>query len=105
LTYQQNIAAAYTSYTYTTKKRYTFKGGLRYEHTMIDASTREGGVIGVGDYGILVPSFNASKTFKGTTVKLAYNRRIQRPGLQQLNPNFNSANPQFITVGNPELLP
>lgn len=105
LTYHQNIVAGYTSYTYTTKKRFTFKGGLRYEHTMIDASTLEGGVIGIGDYGVLVPSFNASKTFKGTTVKLAFNRRIQRPGLQQLNPNFNSANPQNISVGNPSLRP
>jgi outer membrane receptor protein involved in Fe transport len=104
LTYHQNIAAGYTSYTYTTKSRYTFKGGARYEHTFIDASTNEGSV-GVGNYGVLVPSFNASKTFKGTTVKLAYNRRIQRPGLQQLNPNFNSANPQNITIGNPELRP
>jgi outer membrane receptor protein involved in Fe transport len=105
LTYNQNIAAGYSSYTYTTKKRYTFKGGLRYEQTMIDARTQEKGVIGIGNYGVLVPSFNASKTFKGTTIKLAYNRRIQRPGLQQLNPNFNSANPQNITVGNPELKP
>ena len=105
LTYHQNIAAAYTSYTYTTKSRYTFKGGLRYEHTFIDASTREGGPIGIGNYGVLVPSINASKTIKGTTLKLAYNRRIQRPGLQQLNPNFNSANPQNITVGDPTLKP
>ncbi|WP_157486530.1 TonB-dependent receptor domain-containing protein [Dyadobacter alkalitolerans] len=104
LTYHQNIAAGYSSYTYTTKKRYTFKGGLRYEHTFIDASTNEG-TVGVGNYGVLVPSVNASKTFKGTTLKLGYNRRIQRPGLQQLNPNFNSANPQNITIGNPELRP
>jgi outer membrane receptor protein involved in Fe transport len=104
LTYHQNIAAAYSSYTYTTKKRYTFKGGLRYEHTFIDASTNEG-TVGVGNYGVLVPSVNASKTIKGTTLKLGYNRRIQRPGLQQLNPNFNSANPQNITIGNPELRP
>ncbi|MEZ0539680.1 TonB-dependent receptor domain-containing protein [Fibrella arboris] len=105
LTYNQNIAAGYTSYTYTTKKRYTLKGGLRYEHTFIDASTKEGGPVGVGDYGVLVPSVNASKTFKGTTVKLGYNRRIQRPGLQQLNPNYNASNPQVITVGNPALRP
>ncbi|MFN8348340.1 MAG: TonB-dependent receptor [Spirosomataceae bacterium] len=105
LTYHQNIAAGYSSYTYTTKKRYTFKGGLRYEHTFIDASTREGGPVGVGDYGVLVPSINASKTIKGTTLKLGYNRRIQRPGLQQLNPNFNAANPQNITIGNPSLRP
>jgi outer membrane receptor protein involved in Fe transport len=105
LTYHQNIAAGYTSYTYTTKKKYTFKGGLRYEHTFIDASTRESGRVGVGNYGVLVPSLNASKSVKGTMVKLAYNRRIQRPGLQQLNPNFNAANPQNITIGNPALLP
>lgn len=105
LTYHQNIAAGYSSYTYTTKSRYTFKGGLRYEHTFIDASTREGGNLGVGDYGVLVPSVNASKTFKGTTLKLGFNRRIQRPGLQQLNPNFNAANPQNITIGNPRLRP
>ncbi|GAB4012651.1 outer membrane beta-barrel family protein [Spirosoma migulaei] len=105
LTYHQNIAAGYSSYTYTTKNRYTFKAGLRYEHTFIDASTREGGNLGVGDYGVLVPSVNASKTFKGTTFKLGFNRRIQRPGLQQLNPNFNAANPQNITIGNPTLRP
>jgi ferric enterobactin receptor len=104
LTYHQNIAAAYSSYTYTTKKRYTLKGGLRYEHTFIDASNREGN-LGVGNYGVLVPSVNASKTIKGTTLKLGYNRRIQRPGLAQLNPNVNTANPQNITVGNPELRP
>ena len=104
LTYNQNIAAGYSSYTYTTKSRYTFKGGLRYEHTFIDAST-ETGTVGVGNYGVLVPSVNASKTIKGTTLKLGYNRRIQRPGLAQLNPNFNSANPQNITIGNPELRP
>ncbi|MBO0937608.1 TonB-dependent receptor [Fibrella sp. HMF5335] len=105
LLYHQNIAATYTSYTYTTKKRYTFKGGLRYEHTFIDASTAEKGSLGVGDYGVLVPSVNASKTFSGTTFKLGFNRRIQRPGLQQLNPNFNAANPQNITIGNPQLRP
>ena len=104
LLYHQNIAAGYTSYTYTTKSRYTFKGGVRYEHTFIDASTQEGSV-GIGNYGVLVPSVNASKTIKGTTLKLGFNRRIQRPGLAQLNPNFNTANPQNITIGNPELRP
>ncbi|WP_149239590.1 TonB-dependent receptor domain-containing protein [Dyadobacter sp. 32] len=104
LLYHQNIAAAYSSYTYTTKKRYTLKGGLRYEHTFIDASDKNGR-LGIGNYGVLVPSVNASKTIKGTTLKLGYNRRIQRPGLAQLNPNFNTANPQNITIGNPELRP
>lgn len=105
LLYHQNIAAGYTSYTYTTKNRYTLKGGLRYEHTFIDATDGTGKNLGVGDYGVLVPSVNVSKAIKGTTLKLGFNRRIQRPGLQQLNPNFNTANPQNITVGNPKLRP
>jgi outer membrane receptor protein involved in Fe transport len=55
---------------------------------------------------VLVPSINISKSLKeGTTMKVGYSRRIQRPGLQQLNPNFNIQNPQSISVGNPSLSP
>jgi outer membrane receptor protein involved in Fe transport len=41
----------------------------------------------------------------GNTLKAGYNRRIQRPSLQFLNPNIQASNPLFITVGNPELNP
>ncbi len=105
LDYDQNVAAGYLSYTLTTPKKYTVKAGARYEHTFINASTREGGAISIPDYSNLVPSINVSKTFKAKTFKLGYNRRIQRPGIRQLNPNFNAANPQNISVGNPGLRP
>ena len=60
----------------------------------------------IPDYGNLVPSINVSKSLKGgKIIKLAYNRRIQRPGIQFLNPNVNSANPTNITIGNPYLSP
>ncbi|MFT4032713.1 MAG: TonB-dependent receptor [Siphonobacter sp.] len=105
LDYHQNVLGAYTSYTYTTKKRYTIKAGTRYEYTFIDATTHQNGEINIPNYGNLVPSINISKPIKGTTVKLGYNRRIQRPGIQQLNPNINAANQQNITYGNPLLRP
>ncbi|SDL51954.1 Outer membrane receptor proteins, mostly Fe transport [Siphonobacter aquaeclarae] len=105
LDYDQNVVGGYTSYTYTTKSRYTLKAGARYEHTSISASTREGGEIHIPNYGNLVPSVNLSKSIKGTMLKLGYNRRIQRPGIQQLNPNINAANPQNISIGNPLLRP
>jgi len=105
LNYQQNIEAAYVSYTYATPSKYTFKIGTRYEHTGITARSNENVALPIPDYSNLVPSINVSKTFKGTTLKAAYNRRIQRPGLQQLNPNVNAANPQQIMVGNPTLNP
>jgi iron complex outermembrane receptor protein len=106
LNYDQNVAAGYLSYTYTTKSRFTVKAGTRYEYTSIDAQQGEAGDLKLPAYGNLVPSINLSQTFgKGQTIKLAYNRRLQRPGIQFLNPNLNAANPQNVTVGNPNLKP
>ena len=106
LDYQQNVAAGYLSYTLQTKNKYTLKLGGRYEYTSIDAQTEENGQIDLPAYSNFVPSVNVSKNLKsGFILKAGYNQRIQRPGLQQLNPNFNAANPQNITVGNPGLSP
>ncbi len=106
LNYNQNIGAAYLAYTYSTKSKYTFKVGGRYEYTGITASTKENGDLDISDYSNFIPNVNISKTIANKyTVKLAYNQRIQRPGMQQLNPNVNRANPQAIFRGNPELDP
>ncbi len=106
LNYSQNVAAAYTSYTLTTKSKYSFKTGLRYEYTDIQAQEEGKNAITIPAYGTLVPSINVSKALSsGTTIKAAYNRRIQRPGLQQLNPNLNIVNAQSISQGNPTLSP
>jgi len=106
LNYDQNVAAGYASYTLTTKSKFTVKGGARYEYTTIDARQAEGGDLRLPSYSNLVPSLNLSKTFgKGQTIKLGYNRRLQRPGIQFLNPNTNASNPLNITRGNPNLKP
>lgn len=105
LDYQQRVSAGYASYLYATPSKVTIKVGARYEHTTIDAS-QNGQTIDIPSYANLVPSVNLSKTFKNyATVKLGYNRRIQRPWLQQLNPNVNVLNGQDIRVGNPNLRP
>ena len=106
LNYKQNVAAGYLSYTLSTKNKYTFKLGTRYEYTGITADMGDNKVIDIPAYGNLVPSINVSKALSGsTTLKAAYNRRIQRPGIQQLNPNVNLSNPQSISTGNPALSP
>ena len=116
LNYDQSIGAGYVSYTLTTKNKYTIKAGTRYEHTTINANYsqnqpgEQGGAagkdLGIPGYNNFVPSINISKSLKGgKTVKLAYNRRLQRPGIQFLNPNVNSSNPTNITQGNPLLSP
>ncbi|RYF71536.1 MAG: TonB-dependent receptor, partial [Cytophagaceae bacterium] len=106
LDYKQGIQAGYVSYTYASRTKYTVKAGARYEHTNIDAYDAKGARLAIPDYGNLVPSLNVSKSLsQTTTLKAAYNRRIQRPFLQQLNPNVNASNPQNISKGNPLLSP
>lgn len=121
LTYDQTIAAAYVSTTFTTRSKLAIMTGLRYEYTSIQAQTggsqtggsRTGsstaggqGPISIPDYGRLLPSINLSKKIgESTTVKLAYTRRIRRPFIDDLNPNFNTVNPLNIRIGNPYLKP
>jgi hypothetical protein len=105
--YNQNVAASYVAYTLGLPKNFTLKPGVRYEYTTIKADFANSPAVDIPDYGVLVPSLNLSRRFvkTGNTVKLAYNRRIQRPSLQFLNPNRQAANPLNITEGNPLLAP
>ncbi len=105
LDYNLSIGAAYLSYSLTTLSKITIKAGARYEYTHVSAAVQQG-PINIPAYGKLVPSVNISrKITENGTLKLAYNRRIQRPGVQDLNPNFNAANPLNIRKGNPYLRP
>ncbi|MBT0810777.1 TonB-dependent receptor [Litoribacter ruber] len=104
--YNQNVSAAYLSYTLNFLDNYTLKAGTRYEYTVIDADFRDEQQVEIPSYGVLVPSVNISRKLKnGNMLKAAYNRRIQRPSLQFLNPNLQAANPLFVTQGNPLLDP
>src|SRR5690606_11844558 len=104
--YQQNVTAGYLSYTLGFLKDYTFKTGLRYEDTTIDADFKTEQTVKIPSYGTLVPSVNISRKLKsGNMIKAAYNRRIQRPSLQFLNPNIEASNPLQISQGNPLLDP
>jgi len=105
LNYIQNVTASYLSYTYSAKSGYSLKAGARYEYTIIDAFTRTEDDIDIPEYGVLVPSVNVSKKMTKGTMKASYNRRIQRPSIQFLNPNIQASNPFQRTVGNPELDP
>lgn len=103
--YDQNVMAGYVAYTLNLDK-YSIKPGVRYEYTTIEANFQEEEEVEIPSYGILVPSVNLSRKLKnGNMIKAAYNRRIQRPSLQFLNPSLQAANPLNITQGNPDLEP
>lgn len=105
LNYSQDVTSAYLSHTYSSKTGYGFKSGLRYEYTTINAFSRTEKDIPIPEYDVLVPSLNASRKLKKGTVKVSFNRRIQRPGIQFLNPNRQDQNPLNVTIGNPVLDP
>lgn len=100
----QDIMAAYLSYT-GTFGNFNTRVGLRYEHTRMGMRYR------IGDYedfttylNDLVP--NASLTYKFTPVsnlRLAYQMRINRPGLSMLNPYRNTMTIGEVSYGNPGL--
>lgn len=104
--YDQNVLGTYASLTSKLGKKYNSKVGVRYEFTDIIAKFATGENLDIPSYGVLVPSVTLSRNLKGgSTIKASYNRRIQRPSLQFLNPNINKANPLNITEGNPSLDP
>ncbi|HLZ86398.1 MAG TPA: outer membrane beta-barrel family protein, partial [Puia sp.] len=106
--YHQHVTAGYIEYTLTTKSAYSFRAGARYEFTAIDAQLPNiaASATGIPSYGVLAPGIIIARRLKnGKTIKLAYNRRIQRPSIQYLNPNVIASNPLSITTGNPTLGP
>jgi ferric enterobactin receptor len=103
--YDQNVAAAYGVMAFKLTKKIAVKAGLRAEYTRINglaANTLNFD----NDYFNLFPSVVISQTLKGmTTVKLSYNRRIQRPSLTYLNPFRNESDVFNPMEGNPDLAP
>lgn len=99
-----DILAAYLGYTLRYKD-FTFKPGIRFEHTAQDVRY----IVGAGedfkvDYNDVVPSVSMGiKLGKTQTLRGGYDMRIYRPGIWYLNPYFDDRNPMFITQGNSEL--
>jgi len=103
--YNQNVAAAYGVISFDLTKKLKLKGGLRAEYTQIDFNTQSSG-IEKNDYFNLFPSIVVSQALKGSsTLKLSYNRRVQRPSQSYLNPFRNNSDQFNIRQGNPQLSP
>jgi outer membrane receptor protein involved in Fe transport len=108
--YNQNVTAGYTVFTITLPKGYSILAGVRDEYTTIHGDPRSLGQVNLqpfnNDYNTFVPSLTIQKQIGSTqTFKIAYSKRITRPGLQFLNPYVNANNVLAQTEGNPSLSP
>lgn len=100
--YRQNVYSVYNSYQLKLTK-WTIKGGLRLERTEINALFTGSPLDRT--YHNLTPSVAFQRNLGGSSVSFGYTQRIQRPGIAQLNPFVNRANPNFVNTGNPGLNP
>ena len=105
LDYDENIYAAYFS---TSKDlgKWSLKAGLRGEYTDISGISAQNGLVNDQDYFQLFPTFYAMRSLgEESSISLEYNRRIERPRFQSLNPFQYYINENNVKEGNPALIP
>ncbi len=105
--YKQDILSGYSTFGFTLAKKYGIKMGGRMEYTKISGSSTSTQFVAFdNDYYTFVPSITISRTFKNyQTVKISYNKHIQRPSLFYLNPFRNASDPINQSEGNSSLSP
>lgn len=100
----QDIMAAYISYAGSFGK-WNVKAGVRYEHTRMGLKYYRGDYSDFTTYlNDVVP--NAAISYRvgdAANIRLAYQMRIWRPGLWNLNPYRNTMTPNNVSYGNPNL--
>lgn len=100
----QNVYAGYMSYTGSFSK-WALQAGLRYEHTYLGMDFLKGEYT---DYRRHLNDFtpNAALTYMfgaATNLRLAYQRRINRPSISQMNPYEWRVTENLARKGNPHL--
>ena len=102
--YDNNIYSFYATFGQTLEK-WSYQFGARLEQYDVEA-VLNGDLIYETDYLTLYPSAFLSYKFTDMkTLQLSYSRRVDRPGLNQVNPVREFSTPRLTQVGNPELDP
>jgi outer membrane receptor protein involved in Fe transport len=101
------VYAQYTGWTgEKSSPRMKYSLGLRAEQVLNEGSTQDHATDFENDYFNLFPSANLFYyTKRQNNVKLSYSRRINRPGLGQLNPFIDITDTLNQHGGNPNLKP
>jgi hypothetical protein len=100
--FYQDVYSAYGSYNFKLKA-YSFRAGLRVEHTSIDGNFQSAKAFAKNSYVNILPNFQASRKIKDLALVLSYNQRLQRPDISRLNPFIDNNDSLNIFFGNPDL--
>ncbi len=104
--YSENNLACYFSMESELFKQWIAKAGLRYEYTTMNGYSPTLDQRSKRQYGALFPTaYLLYKASENDVISFNYSRRINRPGLNFLNPFAFYSNIYSYSVGNPLLLP
>ncbi|AUC77546.1 TonB-dependent receptor domain-containing protein [Olleya sp. Bg11-27] len=105
-TYEENLQALYISGTKYFSNRVSLNVGLRGEFTQTQGVSKELNQTNTNDYFELFPSLYFNYVIKDYKIlTFNYNRRINRPKYNNLNPFQFFTNSYNVTQGNPFLAP
>jgi outer membrane receptor protein involved in Fe transport len=107
--YQQDVLAAYIVIDMKLKNDWNIQVGTRFEATQINGKSENARAALQpfnNNYNSYVPGLIVMKKLSDqSSVKFSYNKRIQRPSLQYLNPFRNTSDPINQSQGTPDLAP
>ncbi|TXN34272.1 TonB-dependent receptor [Flagellimonas hymeniacidonis] len=103
-TYDMDIYSAYATFSQT-RGKFSYQAGIRVEDVEVKADTNR--VRSFTDkYTQVYPSaFVTYSPNDKDQLQISYSRRVDRPGLQQVNPIREWATPLISSFGNPSLVP
>lgn len=106
LNYTQQVGAVYGQFTTQLTKSLNMIAGARYEYTNIKGHQQEDGSAFETQFNSFLPNVGFIYNLKNySKLKLAYNKRIERPSIGYVNPYENSSDKYNISRGNPLLVP
>lgn len=102
----QDVQSLYSTYEQPINKLWSFKAGMRVEHTELDLNQVTTAIQATNSYTNYLPSlFVTYKLDANSNLRFSLADRISRPNSGDLNPFVNYANDYYVTSGNPRLHP
>lgn len=100
--YNQNVYSFYNSYLFTTKST-DIKAGFRLERTISSIAGFESNSL-LNPYFSFIPALSIQEKISDShSITASYTKRLERPGIWELNPFINNIDPRNISFGNPLL--
>jgi ferric enterobactin receptor len=100
--YTQDVYSLYNSYQFSLGK-WNISAGARAEETVVNADFASSATTVSAHYLNVVPSLSLSVPLGAGTFGGGFAQRLQRPGINLLNPFTDRSDPNFIITGNPKL--